>query len=150
MTPRRVLRHIINLCSGITLFGVLLGTLTRGRPHWNADHGLLIFHNCYLPWRWASAVTFGDVVLVLSPPIRWANPSDLPPQLLAHEARHACQYAWMLGFPYFPVYWVACAYSWVVTGDHWSRNVFEVRAGLADGGYVPKMSRRTQNRALDF
>lgn len=149
MKASRVLRHIINLASGISLFGALLGTLTRGRPHWHLEHGLLIFHNCHLRWPYASAVTFGDVVLVLSPPIRWATVADLPPQLLVHEARHASQYAWVLGFPYFPLYWLACAYSWVITGDHWSRNPFEVRAGLHAGGYVQKVSRRTQNRALD-
>jgi len=149
MKASRILRHSINLASGVTIFGALVGILTRGRPHWNTEHGLLIFHNCHLPWRWASAVTFGDVVLVLSPPIRWASVTELPPQLLAHEARHAAQYALLLGLPYFPIYWLACGYSWVITGDHWSRNIFEVRAGLTAGGYVRKMSRRTQNRALD-
>ena len=149
MKASRILRHTINSASGITLLGLILGTLTRGRPHWHREHGILIFHNCHLRWPLAAAITLGDTVLVLSPPVRWATVADIPPQLLAHEARHASQFALLLGFPYLPIYWLACVYSWVITGDHWSRNPFEVRAGLPDGGYVPNMSRRTQNRALD-
>jgi hypothetical protein len=37
-----------------------------------------------------------------------------------------------------PLYFAAAAVSWVLTGDFGSRNVFERRAGLADGGYADR------------
>jgi hypothetical protein len=41
-----------------------------------------------------------------------------------------------------PLYLVAAAVSWALTGDTGCRNVFERRAGLADGGYTDKPLRR--------
>jgi len=149
MTTRRLLRHLINAISGISLFGVILGLISRGKPAIDHSRGLIIFLNCTIPWRWASAVTFGDVVLVLSPPIRWASVAEMPPKLLDHEEKHAIQYTYTLGLPYFPLYWLACGYSWLKAGDHWSFNVFEVKAGLADGGYILQVSRGDRKRALD-
>jgi len=48
-----------------------------------------------------------------------------------------------------PLYFIAAAASWVLTGDFTARNVFERRAGLADGGYAdrplrPAMARLTR------
>ena len=37
-----------------------------------------------------------------------------------------------------PLYLTAAAVSWALTGDFGARNVFERRAGLADGGYADK------------
>jgi hypothetical protein len=37
-----------------------------------------------------------------------------------------------------PLYGIAAALSWALTGDFGSRNVFERRAGLFDGGYAEK------------
>ena len=37
-----------------------------------------------------------------------------------------------------PLYLAASAVSWALTGDFGARNVFERRAGLADGGYTDK------------
>jgi hypothetical protein len=55
--------------------------------------------------------------------------------LLDHEERHVTQYAWCAGV-LMPIGYVAAAgWSWLRTGDFASRNVFERRAGLADGGY---------------
>jgi hypothetical protein len=55
--------------------------------------------------------------------------------LLDHEERHVTQYAWCGGV-LMPIGYVAAAgWSWLRTGDVASRNVFERRAGLVDGGY---------------
>ena len=58
--------------------------------------------------------------------------------LLAHEARHATQYAWCGGVVMLPLYFLAAGVSWGLTGDFGARNVFERQAGLADGGYTDK------------
>jgi len=62
----------------------------------------------------------------------------LTPELLRHEARHATQYACCGGLLMVPLYLVAAAASWLLTGDTGARNVFERRAGLTDGGYTDK------------
>ncbi len=50
-----------------------------------------------------------------------------------------------------PLYGIAAGVSWVLTGDSGARNVFEQRAGLADGGYSEKdlrpLLRITQSRS---
>jgi len=62
-----------------------------------------------------------------------------------HEERHSWQYALTLGLPMLPLYAVAAAWSYLLGGDYATHNVFEVRAGLADGGYPP-LSRRQRLR----
>jgi hypothetical protein len=81
----------------------------------------------------ASAFTVGNVVLVSV-----EQPSA---ELLRHEARHSTQWAWCV-LLFLPLYWLAAGWSYLRCGDHWSRNVFEQRAGLADGGYVENPVRR--------
>jgi len=57
-------------------------------------------------------------------------------RLLRHEERHATQWAWCLGIVGFPLlYGAASLWSLLRAGDYFSRNPFEVRAGLRDGGY---------------
>jgi hypothetical protein len=57
------------------------------------------------------------------------------PRLLAHEAKHASQYAVCLGVVMPLLYLVAAAWSWIRCRDFATHNVFERHAGLADGGY---------------
>lgn len=73
----------------------------------------------------ATAFTVGSVVISRAP---------LPPHVWEHEAVHVRQYAWC-GPAFLPLYGLAAAWSWLRTGDWWSRNVFERHAGLTAGGY---------------
>ena len=68
--------------------------------------------------------------------------------LFRHEARHATQYACCGGLVMVPLYLAAAAVSWALTGDTGCRNVFERRAGLADGGYTDKPLRPALRRAV--
>jgi hypothetical protein len=81
----------------------------------------------------AGGVTIGNVVIV---------PEHIPltADLLAHEAAHATQWA-VCVVAFLPLYWLACLWSWIRTGDYFSRNVFERRADLAKGGYVEQPTR---------
>jgi hypothetical protein len=97
-----------------------------------------------LPVPPAPAFCLGNVIIT--------RRDDLEPELLRHEARHATQYACCGGVLMVPLYLVAAAASWLLTGDTGVRNVFERRAGLADGGYTDKplrpfVSRVTQRRS---
>lgn len=133
----------VNLVNGSTLAGILVAaagraSLARGRD------GLLIGVRYRLPVPVAPAFTMGNVILTR------AERAALPGcgALLAHEARHATQYAWCAGLAMLPLYFAAAAGSWVLTGDFGSRNIFETRAGLADGGYSSKPVRPALARWL--
>lgn len=85
----------------------------------------------------AEAFTVGSVILFR----QGLEDTHRFPELIGHEERHVRQYALCLGLPFLPLYALAAAYSWLRTGDPASRSLFEVRAGLAAGGYTEKPTR---------
>ena len=91
--------------------------------------GLIMAHGYRWPVPSAPAFTVGDVIIVRR------SESLHSERLLAHEARHAAQWAACGGLAFVPLYALASAWSWWRTGNAFSRNVFERAAGLADGGY---------------
>jgi hypothetical protein len=88
----------------------------------------------------APAFCLGNVIITRT--------NGLTPVLLRHEARHATQYACCGGVLMVPLYLVAAAASWVLTGDTGAKNVFGRRAGLADGGYTDKPLRPLVSKAV--
>ncbi len=85
-------------------------------------------------WRFpdAGAFTIGCLVISRQP---------VPAAVWEHEKSHMRQYA-LLGPLFWPAYGLAAGYSLLRTGDWWSRNVFERRAGLVAGGYADNPLRR--------
>lgn len=130
-------RRALNLANLSTPCGLLLARLGGAGVRPGPD-GLLLAAGYRLPVPPAPAFTVGNVVLARRPDLL------ARPALLRHESRHATQYAWCAGLPMVGLYLAAAAWSWLRTGDVASRNVFERRAGLADGGYAdrPQRSRR--------
>jgi len=136
LEPRHSLRRLVNALNLSTLAGLLLAQSEGARLERGPD-GLVLARCATGSFPRGRAYTVGNVVI-----LRTADPS---PELLAHESRHATQWAWcVVLFP--PLYVLAVAWSWAITGDHFSRNWFERRAGLADGGYVERPARRRQLR----
>lgn len=127
------LRWVLNWINGSTLLGLVAARLGRCeiRP---AGHGLIFAFGYSLRLPLASAFTLGNVVLFRLGPEHVAH----VPRLVSHEARHSTQYAWCLGVPFLPAYFLAAGISWLLTGDPASRNPFERNAGLADGGYAER------------
>ncbi len=80
----------------------------------------------------APAFCLGNVIMTRGDGI------DPGSALFRHEARHATQFACCGGLTMIPLYLAAAGVSWALTGDFGARNVFERRAGLADGGYTDK------------
>ncbi len=139
-------RLVANLVNGSTLAGVLVAAAGRARLARGTD-GLLIAERYRLPLPPAPAFCLGNVLLTRADKDAFVRAEAL----LAHEARHATQFAWCAGLVMLPLYFAAAGVSWVLTGDFGSRNVFERRAGLADGGYAdrplrPHFSRRRERR----
>jgi hypothetical protein len=129
--PVRV-RQVVNLVNLSTPLGLLIAVATRSRLS-RGPHGLILAKDSRLPKLSASAITVGDVVLVRISDQRLAERG----RLLDHEARHATQYAVLLGpFGFFPAYLLASAWSWWHTRGPAQRNLLERGAGLLDGGYT--------------
>ena len=134
-------RAWINLANGSTLAGLGLAALGGAQVTRGVDR-LLVGTGYRLPVPPAPAFCLGNVILTR---LEGLDPSSA---LFRHEARHATQYACCGGVVMVPLYLAAAAMSWTLTGDTGCRNVFERRAGLADGGYTDKPLRPMLRRAL--
>lgn len=137
-------RTAVNLVNGATLLGAMIALAGRARLSRGPD-GLLIGVGYRLPVPVAPAFCVGGVIITRMDRQSLAGSGPL----LAHEARHATQYAWCAGLPMLPLYFAAAGISWLACGDFGAWNVFERRAGLADGGYTarplrPGLSRLAQ------
>jgi hypothetical protein len=128
--PAHRLRAVANAINLSTLLGLIIGVVGRARLGWGPD-GLVLGYGYRIPLPPAPAFTLGNVVLFRAAP----EILERRPSLLVHESRHATQYACCLGPVMLVLYAFAAGWSWMRTGDPASRNVFERRAGLLDGGY---------------
>ena len=129
MRARWRVRQVANWVNLSTALGLLLAVAGRARLS-RGPNGLVLARGFRIPVK-APAFTVGNVVLIrVADEVLAARPT-----LLTHEARHATQYAWCLGPVMLPLYGVAALWSWLRCRDFASHNVFEVRAGLVDGGY---------------
>ena len=133
MLARHRLRQVVNALGLATPLGLALahaGGARRERSPARPD-GLIMTSGYSWPLPAAPAFTIGDVVFVR----RGRSELLARDRLLAHEARHAVQWAACGGLAFLPLYALASALSWWRTGNPFSRNVFERTAGLGDGGY---------------
>ncbi len=127
-------RRVVNVANLSTPAGLLLAVLGRARLQ-PGPHGTVVAagYRSRFPAPRAPAVTVGDVILLRLDDARLAA----RPQLLAHEARHSAQWAWLVGLAGFPLaYGLATLWSLATVGDTALGNVFERRAGLVAGGYL--------------
>lgn len=131
--------NLVNLSTALGLFVALVG----GAEVTPGPRGTLLATGYAFRFPKASAFTVGDVIISK----KTLGQLTERPRLLRHESRHASQYAWCLGPLMIPAYGLAAGWSWLRTGDPASRNIFERRAGLADGGYVERPLRRQAGRS---
>jgi hypothetical protein len=125
------LRQFANAANGSTLLGLAVARAARTAVS-KGPRGLIIASG--YAWRvpFAGAFVLGNVVICRQP----AEQLLANPALLGHEEKHCTQYAWCLGAPFLPLYFLAAGWSQLRTGNPASANFFERRAGLAAGGYV--------------
>lgn len=142
-------RQVVNAVTLVTPLGLLLARAGgarrkrapadgRGRTPAqdvpDVPEGLVVLTGYTWPLPPAPAFTVGNVIVLRRGHEHLAD----NPRLMAHEARHTTQWAVCAGLPFLPLYGLAAAWSRVRAGDAFSRNLFERRAGLADGGYRPR------------
>jgi len=140
MRPGLRIRQAVNLANGSTLAGLGVAAL-GGAAVARSEDGLFTGTGYRLPVPPAPAFCLGNVIVTRGGRL------DPGSRLFRHEARHATQFAWCGGVVMVPLYLAAAGASWVLTGDFGARNVFERRAGLADGGYADKPLRPAIRRA---
>lgn len=107
------------LLAPITVPALAWGVAHGGSVHF--EDGMLVVTGMDGGHGTRSTITVGQVVLT--------SRDDLEPLLLEHESRHGDQWA-LLGLLTPPLYYL----SDVLQGGA-EHNVFEVSAGLSDGGY---------------
>ena len=129
MKPRHRARRVVNWVTLGTPLGLAVA-LSAGCAVRRGPRGLLLAVGYHRRLPQAAAFTLGNVIVVRDPR------TAAHPAVMAHEERHATQWAMAGGVVGFPIaYGVAAAWSFLRAGDYYSRNVFELSAGLADGGY---------------
>jgi len=134
-------REAVNLVNGSTLAGLGVAFAGGARVARGPDR-LFIGTGYRLAVPPAPAFCLGNVILTRGDGIDVGSP------VFAHEARHATQFACCGGVAMVPMYLAAAGVSWVLTGDFGARNVFERRAGLADGGYTDRPLRPVLGRLV--
>lgn len=134
------LRRALNLVNGTTAAGLLTARIGRVQVR-RGPGGLLLAGGWTPALPHAAAFTLGNVVIYRSRVSGAFEPSAAgsAPPLLRHEARHSSQYA-ILGLAFLPLYFAAAGISKLRSGDPASSNIFEILAGLEDGGYRPSAS----------
>ena len=139
MKARYRLRQWVNALNLSTLAGMLVVKI-RGGSLTSGPDGLVIARNVRRRFGFAGGVTIGNVIIV-------PEHIALTEELFEHEAAHASQWAACVAF-FLPLYWIACLWSWIRTGDYYSRNTFERRANLVKGGYLEQPTRRNKSRSV--
>ena len=132
MTAWQWVKLVGNFLNLSTVAGAVVGVL--GRATFSRGPRGLFFANGYkLGFPVAGAFTIGNVVLSKHERSYFDDPA-----LVRHEERHSWQYFCLIGLPMLPLYVVAVAVSFLLTGDPASRNPFERLADLKEGGYVER------------
>ncbi|WP_067509024.1 hypothetical protein [Actinoplanes sp. TFC3] len=124
-------RTVLTAINGTTAVGLAVAVLTGARVRRGRD-GILVAEGYRRRFPPAMCFTVGSVVITRRS-AEWLL-DERRAELLAHEARHAGQYA-VLGPLFWPAYWMACGLSWALAGSYGSHNPFERDAGLERGGY---------------
>src|SRR5690242_16317490 len=124
-------RSVLTAVNGTTGAGLLIATIAGARVR-RGRNGVLIAEGYRRKVPPATCFTVGSVILTRNT-ADWLLAEEHA-DLLAHESRHAGQYA-LFGPLFWPAYWLACGYSYLLTGSYGARNAFERGAGLAAGGY---------------
>jgi hypothetical protein len=126
-------RQVVNAINLSTLLGLTVARIGGAHLARGPD-GLVLGHGYRRGFPKAAAFTMGNVILT--------KHDDgyllARPHLLHHESRHSDQWACWVGLPFLIAYVVAVGWSYLRTRTPALGNVFERRAGLVDGGYLPR------------
>ncbi len=126
-------RNAANWCNLSTPLGLAVAAVGGARIR-RGRRGTIICDG--YRWRFpiGGAYTLGSVITTHAPSFDDLEAHN--PGLFEHEEAHTWQFAYSLGLVYLPIYCAMMGWSWLVTGDKASANLYERGAGLREGGYV--------------
>jgi hypothetical protein len=132
-------RHVLNNFNLSTFLGLLIAKIIGGTTI-QLDNNIYINYGRKGKYLKAWAITIGDVVLAKKDKncekCKSGKPHDLSQRILRHELKHSEQFAKFGGVIFLALYLFASIKSFIIYKNVWQGNIYEIQAGLEDGGYV--------------
>ena len=132
-------RHILNNLNLSTFLGLLISKIIGGTTI-QSENGIYINYGRKGKYLNNWAITIGDVILVKQirgcKSCELGNPHNLSNATLKHELIHSEQFAKFGGIIFLALYLFASIKSFIIYRNHWQGNIYEIQAGLQDGGYI--------------
>jgi hypothetical protein len=132
-------RHILNNLNLSTFLGLLISKIIGGTTI-QSENGIYINYGRKGKYNKAWAITIGDVILAKQDKncrqCKLGNPHNLSSAILRHELIHSEQFAKFGGVIFLALYSFASIKSFIIYRNHWQGNIYEIQAGLSDGGYI--------------
>jgi hypothetical protein len=132
-------RHILNNFNLSTFLGLLITKIIGGTTI-QLDNHIYINYGRKGKYNKAWAITIGDVVLAKKEKnceqCKLGHAYYLPNRILRHELKHSEQFAKFGGVIFLALYLFASIKSFIIYKNVWQGNIYEIQAGLEDGGYI--------------
>ena len=132
-------RHKLNNINLSTFLGLLISKIIGGTTI-QLDNKLYMNYGRKGKYSKAEVITIGDVLLVkFDKNCIHCQQKDLYklfPSLLRHELKHSEQFAKFGGIIFLALYLIASIKSFIIYRNVWQGNIYEIQAGLKDGGYI--------------
>jgi len=132
-------RQRLNRFNLSTPLGLLIAKIFGGKTI-QLENGLYMNYGRKGKYQKAEVITVGDVLLVTfnkdCPHCQQKDLYKLSPKLLRHELKHSEQYAKFGGIIFLALYLFASIKSYIQYKNIWQGNIYEIQAGLEDGGYI--------------
>jgi hypothetical protein len=132
-------RQKLNKLNLSTPLGLLIAKIIGGTTI-QKENGIYLNYGRKGKYIKADAMAIGDVVLVKQVKgcklCESGSPHDLSDSLLRHELIHSEQYAKFGGIIFLALYLLYSIKSFLIYKNTWQDNIFEIQAGLEDGGYI--------------
>jgi len=132
-------RQRLNRLNLSTFLGLLISKIIGGTTI-QLNNGIYINYGRKGKYNSSWAITIGDVILAKQDrhcdKCKSGTPHDLANRILRHELKHSEQFAKFGGVIFLALYLFATIKSFIIYRNHWQGNIYEIQAGLKDGGYI--------------
>lgn len=132
-------RQRLNRLNLSTFLGLLISKIIGGTTI-QLNNGIYVNYGRKGKYNSSWAITIGDVILAKQDRecklCKSGTPHDLADRILRHELKHSEQYAKFGGLIFLALYLFATIKSFIIYRNRWQGNIYEIQAGLQDGGYI--------------
>ena len=132
-------RHILNNINLSTFLGLLISKIIGGKTV-KLNNGMYMNYGRKGKYSKSWAITIGDVILTKQDKnckfCKLGKLHELSTATLRHELKHSEQFAKFGGVIFLALYLLESIKSFIIYRNYWQGNIFEIQAGLKDGGYI--------------